>query len=130
MRRHQAVNLFRKLLTLAVLLTLLGTLSGIAQARVSNAPYVYYFDSERPAFVVERTDGTDSRSLGGNLMPSGVDTVDGAGWSPSGNWFAWTATHTYQYPDSVVTGGLGFDPFVVSADGTRIVQAISRMHRV
>jgi hypothetical protein len=113
MSRHQPVNLFSKLLILAALVTLSGTRSVIAQARESTAPYLYYFDSERSAFVVERADGTDSRILGQNLMSSDVDTVDGAGWSPSGKWFAWTATHTYQLPDSAVTGGLGFDPFVI-----------------
>ena len=77
----------------------------------NDAPYLYYYSIEHQAFVIERADGTDRRLIGDNLMPKDHNYVYGAGWSPSGNWFAWISTLADPFPN--------FNPnqaYIVSVD--------------
>jgi WD40 repeat protein len=76
----------------------------------AQPPYLYYYSSVLNVFVVERADGSDSRMLGMNLIH---DQVSVAGWSPSGNWFAWTDNNR-------ATGG--FELHVIGLDGTSQVE--------
>ena len=62
-------------------------------AQDTVAPYVYYYSNDLNAFTIERADGTDSQIFAADIMPSNTIAISGAGWSPSGNWFAWTAVH-------------------------------------
>lgn len=42
--------------------------------------------------MVERADGSDSRLIGQDVMPpQQADFIYGPGWSPDGNWLAWSA---------------------------------------
>lgn len=61
-------------------------------AEAESAPYLYYYSNVLHAFVIERADGTDSRTIGAGLMPEDYNSTGGPGWSPSGKWFAWTGT--------------------------------------
>ena len=76
-----------------------------------QAPYLYYFANDLNAFIIERADGTDRRIFAENVMPTETISVNGAGWSPSGNWFAWTAVQG-TYEDLLQTG------YVISRDET------------
>ena len=91
----------------------------------STAPYLSYFDDERGAFVIERADGIDSRLFGEGLMPKGTNSVDGAGWSPSGKWFAWTAAEIQLAGNYFTTGS---QPFVLNIDGKRRLHALERRY--
>jgi WD40 repeat protein len=84
-----------------------------------STPYIYYFSDDLNAFIIERADGTDTRVLGDGLMALAGDAqhihVAGPGWSPSGQWFAWTAAQVRE-------GGLGkvrYRPYIMNADGTQ-----------
>lgn len=58
----------------------------------SAALYIYYFDHEDMAFVIESVEG-NNREILANFSTLDVETeyVLGPGWSPSGNWFAYTS---------------------------------------
>lgn len=67
----------------------------------SDAPFLYYHSAQDDAFIIERADGSDSRILAPYILPA-TDTslevipiITGAGWSPSGQWFAWRASAQY-----------------------------------
>jgi hypothetical protein len=75
-----------------LLIVLLHTPFTHAEQALSDAPYLYYYSNEVRAIIVERADGTDSRILGDGLASTGYyDNLIDAGWSPSGQWLAWTA---------------------------------------
>ena len=83
------------------------------EAQTEDAPYLYYFSREFNAFVIERADGTDRHWLGKGLAREHASKIGGPGWSPSGQWLAWTDnrfTKEYDHGDK---------PFVIHADGTR-----------
>ncbi len=109
----------RTLVVVAVLLLGLGMVRGQGDAP-SEAPYLYYYSDVLNAFVIERADGSDSRMIGQNIMPEVRNLFTGPGWSPSGDWFAWTAYKnrgaiggytgpTWSYVVSTHTGEV-FDP--------------------
>lgn len=77
----------------------------------STAPYFYYFSQDHNAFIIERADGTDSRVFGAGLMQANRNHVGGAGWSPSGDWFAWTGGYVEKWSRE------GNQPFLMKADG-------------
>jgi WD40 repeat protein len=52
-------------------------------------PYLYYYSNTLNAFVVERADGTDSRTLANEIVGVDVHSISTVGWSPSGDWLAW-----------------------------------------
>lgn len=80
--------------------------------QASDAPYLMAFSNDpAPHFIIERADGTDSRVFANDVMPPETNYVDGAGWSPSGEWFAWTAN--VRYDDSNSPSIL----YIMSADG-------------
>jgi WD40 repeat protein len=79
----------------------------------SDAPYIYYYADKLNAFIVERADGTETRVIGqGITKTSGEYHIEGAGWSPSGRWLAWTSRllwygHTralHNYAEQIGTG--------------------------
>lgn len=69
-----------------ILISLLITMPVMTQ---DDVPYLYYFDPNESAFVIERADGTDRHLLAQGIMPDEVRYVAGPGWSPSGQWLAW-----------------------------------------
>lgn len=100
------------LLVILIALFIGNSLPLTAQDVPSDAPYLYYFDDYLNAFVIERADGTDSRILGEGLMPSNVNSLTGAGWSPSGEWFAWVGYFSGGYNPTT-----DFIPYAVKVNG-------------
>jgi WD40 repeat protein len=66
---------------------------GSASAAEDKPPFLYYYSNVLRGFVVERADGTDSRVLSQNLIAPDVHDVNLLGWSPSGQWLAWTENY-------------------------------------
>lgn len=60
----------------------------------SSAPSIYYYSPSESAFVVEGADGSHHAILAQYQLPSRSSPlgIGGPGWSPSGQWFAWTIT--------------------------------------
>jgi len=61
-------------------------------AQETPAPYIYYYSDIVHSFVIERADGSDSRQFATNIIPELHNVLEGAGWSPSGQWFAFTSS--------------------------------------
>jgi hypothetical protein len=88
-------------------------------------PYLYYYSDVLNAFVIERADGTDSRVIGGGLMPSETNhVVIDPGWSPSGNWLAWTSG-TYIFDQRIYQR-----PWIVSADGSQRISLLDEVRDI
>lgn len=113
--------MYRRLALIFVLWSgvFISSLGPPTHAQEPPNPYIYYFSDALNAFVIERADGTDTRVLGGGLMEVTGDAqhihVAGPGWSPSGQWFAWTAAQVRE-------GGLGkvrYRPYIMNAGGTQ-----------
>ena len=77
-----------------VVTALLLIANGPARA-TSSAPFIYYYSHDAGAFIVERADGSEHRTLANfSLPPTGFYLnayVSGPGWSHSGKWFTWTS---------------------------------------
>ncbi len=78
----------------------------------SDTPYLYWYNDYLNAFIIERADGTDSRIFGEGLMDENTNQVGGAGWSPSGEWFAWTS----RYSDFYGFDETAFDSWILNID--------------
>jgi hypothetical protein len=66
----------------------------------SEVPFIDYYSASASAFIVERADGKDSQILTAFTPPPAWENsqpmvVVGPGWSPSGNWLAWTTDLPY-----------------------------------
>ncbi|GIK67242.1 MAG: hypothetical protein BroJett018_50360 [Chloroflexota bacterium] len=116
----------RCLLGLALCLMLLPTPAGAWPThQTADIPYVMaYNDQPAPHFVIERADGLDSRIFGEGLMPEDTNVVSGPGWSPSGQWFAWTANTSY------LESNRGSTAYVMSADGQTRPTGLDEMGRI
>ncbi|MCQ3930137.1 MAG: hypothetical protein DPW16_06725 [Chloroflexi bacterium] len=82
----------RFLVCFCAILLILANQSPIAEGQ-SNAPFIYYYSPSQKAFVIERADGSENRILTNYAFPEevvGEFWIIGPGWSPSGNWLAWT----------------------------------------
>jgi len=55
-----------------------------------TTPYLYYYSTSEDAFMIERADGTDRHILGADLDLN-AGQIEGLGWSPNGQWFAFQA---------------------------------------
>jgi hypothetical protein len=81
-----------------VVLALLGALilpvpsEPTDSGKQSSAPNIYYYSRSESAFVVEGADGSNRTILAQYKLPdqSSPLGIGGPGWSPSGQWFAWT----------------------------------------
>ena len=108
----------RVLLCLILLTTSLST-----SAQDNSPPYIYYYSNALNAFVIERADGSDTHLLGQDMMlPQSADLINGAGWSPDGQWLAWGGTSLGAFSSSPQGA------FAVQANGTEqldLLQAFS-----
>ncbi len=95
-------------------LLLLVTISPVIAQ--NDAPYLYYYDPNESAFVIERADGTDRHLLAQGVMPGEVHSVAGPGWSPSGQWLAWQ-----RIIGSVQQLEATFVPYAVNIDNGQLV---------
>lgn len=117
------------IITLVILTGLFPTVRPTAAQSPRQEPAMPYLmafsDSPAPHFVIERADGSDSRDFATDLMPADTNVVDGAGWSSSGHWFAWTA-------ETIGGGGAysGARPFILSADGQTHLTGLDDMNLV
>jgi WD40 repeat protein len=105
------MRLMNCMLLLLVIL-LVAILAGPAEAQTDEAPYLYYFSREFNAFMIERADGTDRHWLGQGIARENASNIDGPGWSPSGQWLAWTENRF------TIEQNHGNNPFVMHIDGT------------
>ncbi len=119
--------MFKRLL---LLLLVLGALAVPARAQEPSNPYIYYYSDALHAFIVERADGTDTRVLGASVMTLDDGAQDihvkGPGWSPSGEWFAWTAAQISNWG----YGWSGYRPYVIRADGTQRLTLLDHLPAV
>jgi Tol biopolymer transport system component len=73
-----------------------GTLLVLSRASETieqvTIPHFYYYSSAEKAFIVEKADGREKYVLVSFELPvsSSTQGIGGPGWSPSGQWFAWT----------------------------------------
>lgn len=104
-----------------MLVVCIGFLLGLAPAHAQDdpPPYLFYYSMQHNAFVIERADGTDSRLLADGVMSPETNAADGPGWSPSGEWFAWSSR------EIIATGANSpSQPHAISVDGTRRVTTL------
>ncbi|MBZ0318946.1 MAG: hypothetical protein K8L91_21200 [Anaerolineae bacterium] len=107
-----------------------SVVNGQAGSEDSDAPYLYYFDSAARYWVIEKADGTDKHILGEGLVQRAPDayTVDvgGPGWSPSGQWFAFTSRSVF--------GMIGSTPseqaHIISVDGRQHLTLLDDLARL
>ena len=98
---------------LLILLFCLINIITVTAQHGDDIPYIYYYSHVLNGIVIERADGTDSRIIGQGLVEETdypILFVEGAGWSPNGNWFAWRS----------VVAGTRFSAsqgYVVNVDG-------------
>jgi hypothetical protein len=90
---------------------LLATLGFSVSAQEALPPYIYYYSDALNAFVIERVDGSDSRMIGQGLTEERADVIGGPGWSPDGQWLAWSAGAIGDYNGTALGG------YAVRADG-------------
>ncbi|MCI0712230.1 MAG: hypothetical protein L0154_18900 [Chloroflexi bacterium] len=108
-----------KILTLLIfLLTVMLPLPGHAQD-AEDIPYLYYFDSARRAFIVERADGADRRILGEGVLDDeeGAVVISSPGWSPDGRWLAF-----------LVETQSGRKAHVISVDGETTLSNVDELN--
>lgn len=119
-------TLHRCLLGLALGFMLLPTpAQALPPRQTTDIPYLMaYNDLPAPHFVIERADGMDSRTFGEGLMPDDTNVVSGPGWSPSGQWFAWTANTSY------LESNRGSTAYMLSADGQTRPTGLDDMGRI
>jgi len=90
-------------------------------------PYLYYYSDKENAFVIEHADGTDRHLFAKNEIPKKDHIgIDGSGWSPDGQWFAWITT--YSADGIVYRNG-----HVISIDGQKklgIIRNIKNMYQM
>jgi hypothetical protein len=88
MRRLARLTLLCAILILTTLATLPPT-----HAQSNPVPYIYYFDDLQNQLVIERADGTDSRTFP-DIAPEEHNSSSVRGWSPSGRWFTLYSIYT------------------------------------
>ncbi len=89
----------------------------------SNAPFIYYYSHDAGAFIVERADGSEHRTLANFSLPrTGFYLnayVSGPGWSHSGKWFTWTSNMPFG------SGGER-DVYLVRRDGMMLPPVLQK----
>jgi WD40 repeat protein len=113
--------MIRKMLILLFIL-IMGAIHAPAMATAQSAsnPYIFYFSHDLKAFVIERADRSESRTLGEGVLKrssyfQGSFLISGPGWSPSGEWLAFTAAEGYRY-------NVGkYLPYLIRSDGSRTI---------
>jgi hypothetical protein len=112
--------MFRKMLVLLFIFIIVTAISSpaIITAQPASNPYIFYFSHDLKAFVIERADGADSRTLGEGILElsspySFSFLTGGPGWSPSGEWLAFSAAEGSSYNVSDAK------PYLIKGDGTR-----------
>ena len=85
---------------------------------LNDTPYLYYYSNTLKGIVIERTDGTDSRLLGGGLVDEHVHMTHGPGWSPDGQWFAWQVETSGSFYSNIGKG------YAVHIDGEQTLDLL------
>ncbi|MCC6802668.1 MAG: hypothetical protein IT319_07270, partial [Anaerolineae bacterium] len=112
------------LLILAGLLFSLCFSFGLVAAQNEPAPFLYYYSEVERTFVIERADGTDSRVLPQVEMPENTTDVRIVGWSPSGEWLAWTSRST------LLGGNTRTTAWAANLDGVRSLDMLAEAGNV
>jgi hypothetical protein len=73
----------------------------VTPSTAQSPPYLYYYSRLLGGIIIERADGTDSRIIGQDVIPAGLTGITGAGWSPSGKYFAVTGVNYEVSPQRI-----------------------------
>jgi hypothetical protein len=102
-------------------LFMFALLASSTRVQGNSAPYLYYYSSKEQAFIIERADGSDSRTLVQYSIPredvifsDGSGFIVGPGWSPSEEWFVWTTLLRNGAPSQ--------SAFIVNREGSLPIQ--------
>lgn len=110
-------------LSLAALLTMPPAAPNSSAAQ-SPPPMIYYFSEADNGLIVEAADGSQRQILAPYDLPADKDMV-GPGWSPSGQWFAWTTAPIglpYLMDNNIhLINRAGGDVIQISTNGTTLV---------
>ena len=93
---------------LLIVLFCLGCIITVNAQHGDEIPYIYYYSHVLNGIVIERADGTDSRIIGQGLVEEDPLWIEGVGWSPSGEWFAWRSLGASQYEGGTFSHGRGY----------------------
>lgn len=96
----------------------------MVEAQDEPAPFLYYYSEAERTFVIERADGTDSRILSQVQMPENTTDVRIVGWSPSGEWLAWTGRSTLLGGNTFTTA------WAANLDGVRALAMLAEAGNV
>jgi hypothetical protein len=108
-------DVVRNSLGSVVALILLIVLTSISLGQ-PQTPYIYYYSDDASAFIIERADGSE-RTVLSSFYPCTDCQIVGPGWSPSGEWFAWTVDtipETPRPPDEALVN-------LVNKSGTKLI---------
>jgi hypothetical protein len=100
----------------AVLLLIILVLTNVQAQEAEPPPYLYYYSPLLGGLIIERADGTDSRQIAADVIPAGMSSLLGPGWSPSGQYFA--AYRVDHQPYKSVTG----QPFLINRQGESVFE--------
>jgi hypothetical protein len=87
----------------------------ILSAQDEAPPYLYYYSRMLGGIIIERADGSDSRIIGEDAIPAGMDGLVGPGWSPSGRYFA---AYSISYGDYRSSTGR---PYLIDVRGKALI---------
>lgn len=102
----------RRIMLVAISLTVLLSGVHVGKAQQSDIPYLYYYSWAEQGFMIERADGNDQHFLPAPLKSSDHDLLGGPGWSPSGKWITWWSRRDAGNINR--TSALGY---IMSSDG-------------
>ena len=108
----------RILLVCCLLLTLM--VAPISAQDNGEPPYLFYYSRILGGLIIERADDTDSRLIAEDVIPSGYAGIAGAGWSPSGRYFAAFAS---QWGAHVRRPDVSH-PLVFDLNGNEVMQSL------
>jgi hypothetical protein len=87
--RNRITKGWRLAVVVIVLLPVVLTVQAQGEP-TADIPYIHYFDFIHNGLIIERADGTDSRMIP-DLLPADHDRIAWHGWSPSGEWLAFSS---------------------------------------
>lgn len=109
---------------MAVMLMLIVlTLTNVQAQEAGPPPHLYYYSQLLGGLIIERADGTDSRQIAADVIPANMAGLAGAGWSPSGKYFA--AYHR-RSSYNVDTGS----PYIINPQGETVFSGLSAISYV
>ncbi|MEM9954606.1 MAG: hypothetical protein AAF846_23555 [Chloroflexota bacterium] len=101
--------------TINIIIIFLFFLSASITQSTEDTPYLYYYSTQEQAFIIEKADGSDSKILAMYELPPEHTLINGAGWSYTGTWFAWSSS---------AVGGAGGNKNIYLTDGIQTLTVL------